>query len=103
MKRLLFCLVLISVILFFPLSCNVKGSQAKKQQKAIEKRKEVQSDAAVAKYEQALERHQRMQGSDGKARLESAKEHAKRLRSYNGKKTSFWSRLFGEKQEPGCK
>ena len=70
-------LMLILIILLVSPSCRTQGSRVKKQQKAIEKRKEEKLRQQQQVYNKTLENHKNIQGEQGKQRLLEAEKHKK--------------------------
>jgi hypothetical protein len=97
----LYYLMLILIVMSVSSSCRTQGSRVKKQQKAIEKRKEEKLRQQQQVYNKTLENHKNIQGEQGKQRLLEAEKHKKALNKSIGKNQSFFRRLFSKKSA-GC-
>lgn len=75
--------------------CQQRGSQADRQQKAIEKRKEQRKKQEQARYEEKKHRHLQMQGPEGKKLLKNAEAHTRQLDKASTTKAFFLWRWLG--------
>ncbi|MDK2909849.1 MAG: hypothetical protein PWR20_1416 [Bacteroidales bacterium] len=88
-------LFLLGVAIIISLGCHVRKSQAERQQKAIEKRKEENRKKEMARYEAKRRRHEQLQGAEGKRLLKNAKKHTQKLDKASAPKTFFLWRWLG--------
>jgi hypothetical protein len=90
------CMMLLMAVFLVAVSgCQIKGSQAERQQKAIEKRKEEQKKKDMARYEEKRRRHEQLQGPEGKRLLKNAEKHTQKLDKASAPKTFFLWRWLG--------
>ncbi|MGC8865782.1 MAG: hypothetical protein ACP5O2_08685 [Bacteroidales bacterium] len=84
-------------------SCQLRSSQAERQQRAIEKRKEERRKQELAKYEAKKRRHEQMQGPEGKKLLKNAEKHSQKLdKASTPRKFFLWRWLGLSRSEPSC-
>lgn len=89
--------ILLIFITFFALNsgCQLRSSQAERQQRAIEKRKEERRKQELAKYEAKRRRHEQMQSPEGRKLLKNAEKHSQKLDKASAPRTFFLWRWLG--------